>query len=298
MSLNGSFLSTRAGRVFVHRGGQAQAGRLPLVLVHGWLMSHYYFRSIIDALEKDREVIALDLPGHGESDRPRPGDFAYDLPAFANVVDEVMDRLGVARADVLGASMGGGTALTLAARHPERVERLILVAGAVYPPPVLPVDAKLALLPGVGSLLFKHAFGRREFERGARFLSVRDANSIDDEWVDYFWARFNRAGARDASYACLQMLCTLSQNNGDPGRVRAPTLLVWGDEDRMVPLSSGKRLARAIAGARLEIIPACGHMPHVERPQQLLRVVRSFLAEPASSLAATPIPPRRAQSLS
>jgi pimeloyl-ACP methyl ester carboxylesterase len=292
VSLSGSFVDTSAGRVFVHRGGRGA----PLVLVHGWLMSHYYFRRIIDALEEVREVIAIDLPGHGESDRPSPESFAYDLPAFAGIVDEVMGRLGIARADLFGASMGGGTALTLAARHPERVLRLILESAAVFPPPVLPLDAKLALAPMAGPFLFKHVFGRREFERGARFLSVRDGDCIDDEWVDYFWARFNRAGARDASYACLKMLCTLGQDNPDPGRVRAPTLLVWGDEDRMVPLASGKRLQRAIAGSRLEIIPACGHMPHIERPDELMRVVRPFLAAPPATLVEPSTAPR-AQSI-
>jgi pimeloyl-ACP methyl ester carboxylesterase len=192
--------------------------------------------------------------------------------------------------------MGGGTALTLAARRPERVQRLILVSAAVYPPPSLPLEARLALSPA-GPFLFKHVFGRREFARGARDLSVRDPACISPDWLDYFWARFNRAGARDASYACLKMICTLSPNNADPGRVRAPTLIVWGDEDRMVPLSSGKRLQRAIAGARLEVIPACGHMPHVERPEALVRAIRPFLAEPATALSETPIPPRRSQSI-
>jgi pimeloyl-ACP methyl ester carboxylesterase len=267
------------------------------VLVHGWLMSHYYFRPIIEELEAEREVIAIDLPGHGESDRPAPEAFAYDYSGFVEVVEEVMTTLGVARADLMGASMGGGTALALAARRPERVQRLILIGAAVYPHPSPPLEVKLALAPGAGPFLFKHVFGRREFERGARFLAVRDADCIDSEWVDYFWARFNRAGGRDAAYACMRMLCNLPQNTGDPGRVRAPTLLVWGDEDRMVPLASGKRLQRALAGARLEIIPACGHMPHVERPGELLRVVRPFLAAPAVSLLETPIPPRRSQAL-
>jgi pimeloyl-ACP methyl ester carboxylesterase len=292
VSLPGTFLPTRAGRLFIHRSGRGS----PLLLIHGWLMSHYYFRNIIPALAADREIIALDLPGFGESDRPAPEAFAYDLPAFADVVDEVMTALDIPRADILGASMGGGTALTLAARRPERVQRLILVSAAVFPPPRLPLEARLALAPG-GQFLFKHVFGRREFARGARDLSVRDPSCIDADWVDYFWARFNRAGAREASYACLKMLCTLSPNNGDPGRVRAPTLIAWGDEDRMVPLAMGKRLQRAIAGARLEVIPACGHMPHVERPEALVRAVRPFLAEPATALPETPIPPRRSQSI-
>jgi pimeloyl-ACP methyl ester carboxylesterase len=278
VSLPGSFLSTSAGRVFVHRGGRGT----PLVLVHGWMMSHYYFRPIVGALAADHEVIALDLPGFGESDRPAPQAFPYDLPSYAMLVDEVMERLGIARADVLGASMGGGVALTLAARHAERVQRLVLIGAAVYPPPQLPLDAKLLLTPVVGPFLFKNAFGKREFIRATRTFSVRDRQALDDDWIDYYWARMQRAGGVDATYACMRMLAGLSDVTQDPAQVRAPTLLVWGDEDRLVPLAAGKRLGRAIAGARLEVIPACGHMPFIERPDETLRVVRPFLAAAAT----------------
>jgi pimeloyl-ACP methyl ester carboxylesterase len=293
VSLPGTFLSTRAGRVFVHRGGRGA----PLVLLHGWARSHYYFRPIVEALAADHELIALDLPGFGESDRPSPDIFDYSLDTYADIVDEVMSQCGVASANVLGASMGGGVALTLAARRPERVQRLVLVGAVVYPPPGLPLEAKLALTPGVGPLLFKHVYGKRDFVRECRVQSVRDGRCISDDWIDYFWSRLQRAGGMDAAYACFRVCSSLAENSGDPGRVRAPTLLVWGDEDRLVPLSQGKRLGRAVAGARLEVIPASGHMPFIERPQQFLRVVRPFLATPAEPLVETPIPQRRAHSL-
>ncbi|MDB4965570.1 MAG: hypothetical protein JWN44_1259 [Myxococcales bacterium] len=293
MSLPGRFVSTPVGRVFVHQQGRGE----PLLLIHGWMMSHWYFRPIIDALSADYEIFALDLPGFGESDRPAPDAFAYDLGAYADIVDAVMGELGLARADVIGASMGGGVALTLAARHPDRVQRLVLAASAVYPPPLRALDARLALTPVLGPLVFRHLFGRRDFARGCRSFSVRDGRCLDDEWIDYFWARLNRAGGLDAAYACMRTLTSMSENNADPGRVRAPTLLVWGDEDRLVPLAHGKRLARAIAGARLEIVPAAGHMPFIERPAEFLRVVRPFLAAPATPLVETPIPPRHAHSV-
>ena len=290
MSLPGSFVETSAGRVFVHKSGRGA----PLVLIHGWLMSHWCFRQVIEPLAADREIIALDLPGYGESDRPSPATWGYDLGSYADVVDEVLRRIALERADVLGASMGGGVSLALAARHPERVQRLVLVGAAVYPVGVRDLGVKLALLPGIGPQLFKRAFLRGQFARGARAWSVRDGRLIDDDWIDYFWSRLCRAGGHDAAYACLRMLTSLAENTAEPGRVRAPTLLVWGDEDRLVPLAHGRRLSRAIAGARLEVVPASGHMPFHERPEEFLRVVRPFLAEPAAALAATPVPPRRA----
>lgn len=290
MSLPGSFVETSAGRVFVHRSGRGE----PLVLIHGWLMSHWCFRAVIEPLAREREVIALDLPGYGESDRPSPSTWSYQLAGYADLVDEVLRRLELGRVDVLGASMGGGVALSLAARHPERVQRLVLVDAAVYPARVRALGVSLALLPAIGPLLFKHGFVRRHFAYGARAMSVRDGRLLDEDWIDYFWSRMCRAGGHEAAYACLRMLTSLQENTAEPGRVRAPTLLVWGDEDRMVPLAQGRRLQRAIAGARLEIVPASGHMPFLERPDEFLRVVRPFLAEPAAPLAETPVPPRRA----
>ena len=150
-----------------------------------------------------------------------------------------------------------------------------------------------------GRFLCKHAFGRRECGAAARFdVGARSATVSTATLVDYFWARFNRAGGREASYAVLQIDGRAAPTTtANPVRVRAPTLLVWGDEDRMVPLAHGKRLQRAIAGARLRVVPACGHMPHIERPDELLRVVSSFLDAPPVALAETPTPSRRAHAL-
>jgi pimeloyl-ACP methyl ester carboxylesterase len=276
VSLPGTFLSTRAGRVFVHRSGHGA----PLVLVHGWMMSHFYFRDVVDALAAEREVIAVDLPGHGESDRPSTSVFAYTLPAYATLLGEVMEGLGLPAVDVLGASMGGGVALTLAAQSPERVKRLVLSAPAIYPPAYLPLDARVLLSP-IGAFVWKNLVTRREYGRSCRYYNVRDPLLLDEHFVDYYWARLQRAGGLDAAYACMRAMADCPAEPSTLERVQAPALLVWGDEDRLVPLAQGKRLARALPDARLEVIPACGHLPFVERPKEFLRAVRPFLAAPA-----------------
>jgi pimeloyl-ACP methyl ester carboxylesterase len=280
VSFPGQFIDTSAGRVFVHRRGPrhglgAAPPGSPLVLIHGFMMSHWMLRSVLEPLGRTREVIALDLPGFGESDRPL--DFAYDSAAFARVVVEVLDRLGVARAGVVAHSMGGGAALVLAARHPDRVARLVLVCPAVYPLE-LQLEQKL-LTTRLGPFLWKHLLPKRFFESSWRSRYVRDPRAVTDEHVEHVWERLNRPGGREAAFTAAMALTKLTNNSADPGRVRAPTLLLWPEEDRVVPLAHGKRLARAIPGAVLRVIPACGHDPFLDRPDQLWRELAPFLDE-------------------
>jgi pimeloyl-ACP methyl ester carboxylesterase len=275
VSLPGRFVTTSAGRVFVHRAG-APTGHPPLVLLHGLMMSHYIFRGLLPALTAEHEVIAVDLPGFGESDRPPPQGYAYDAPAFATTVVEVLDALSIGRASLLGHSMGGGVGLTLAARWPARVARVCLASATVYPLPQ-PPEAKLLFNEFLGPLVWHHVMARRDFARVERARHVRDPRVITDEHVDYYWARLNRAGGREAAYAALTQLARLQGASADPGRVRAPTLLVWAEEDRVVPLAHGKRLARALPGAELRVVPACGHDLFLERPDEFLRQVQPFL---------------------
>jgi pimeloyl-ACP methyl ester carboxylesterase len=270
VSFSGTFVETPAGRVFVHRRGQGA----PLVLLHGYMMSHWYFHAVLPRLADTYDVVAIDLPGFGESDRPSPDHYPYDLGSFAATAGQVLATLGIARASVVGHSMGGGVALTLAARHPERVERLVLVDALCYPPP----DAAVARLLSsrVGPLLWRHLVTRTLLARRQR-SDVKDPSVITDEHVDYYYERFTRGLGREAAYATLRALFGLSMATADPGRVRAPTLLLWGEDDRMVPLSLAKRLHRAIPGAELRVIPVCGHTPFLERPDEFLREVGPFL---------------------
>ena len=283
MSFPGRFVETSAGRVFVHRSGSGE----PLVLLHGFLKSHYIFRPVLPRLAATHDVIALDFPGFGESDRPPANRYGYDSPAFAATVVEVLDALKVERAAVMGHSMGGGAALTLAARWPERVSRLVLVCPAVYPLPMPPESA--LLLSAFGAFAWRHLVRRADYARIWRGRHVRDPRSVTEEWLDYYWARFNRAGAREASYAALVALSKLNNNSADPLRVRVPTVLIWPEDDRVIPLAQGRRLQRALPGAELRIVPACGHDLFLERPDELLRQIGTFLDggdEPALPVAA------------
>src|SRR5687767_8139688 len=132
MSLPGRLLSVDGIRVFVHHQGHAAARvgprRPPLLLVHGFMVSHFEWRHIIPALvAAGHEVIAIDLPGFGESDRPPVAEYGYDAPAWLRTITGVLDALDVERATFVGHSMGGAMSLYTAANRPERVDRMVLI---------------------------------------------------------------------------------------------------------------------------------------------------------------------------
>ncbi len=269
----GRYLDTSAGPVFVARRRAPGSARPPLVLVHGWLMAHGYFAALVDAL-RDRELVLVDLPGHGESACPSPERFAYDLPSYASVLGEVLDALQLGPIDLLGHSLGGGVALRTAIARPE-VRRLALVAPLVYGIPV-PLEAQLLMLRGLGPLLWRYGVRRADFVRTMR-RDYEDQRVVGDELVDWSYTRFCRPGARAATLATFLACVGLPDASDLPARVRQPTLVLWGDADRLVPLGLGRRLMVGLADARLAVIPATGHTPFVERPGLVVDELRGFL---------------------
>jgi pimeloyl-ACP methyl ester carboxylesterase len=272
MSLPGRHVDVGGTRIYYHRSGRGQ----PVVLLHGYLVSHWQWRHVIPRLALEHDVIALDLPGFGESDRPPPTAFPYDPRGFADTVVAVLDRLGIAHASLMGHSMGGGVALYVAARRPERVTRLVLVDPLVYRYRV-PLEGKLLRIPGVGSLLFKTAFSRSLVARYMRDRVYRDPALVTPDWVDYVWQRANRPGGLAAAHATLRFATDPEIIAGSVRAVRAPTLVVWGADDRLFPSRWAERLAGEIAGAKAIVTPVCGHSPPEERPEEFLRSIVPFL---------------------
>jgi pimeloyl-ACP methyl ester carboxylesterase len=252
---------------FVRRGeGPA------VVLLHGFASSIYTWKDVIGPLARGRQVIAFDFPGFGASAIPDPLD-SERLPA---TVLGLMDALGAARATLVGNSLGGAVAVAVAARHPERVERLVLVDAAGFnfasaDRPLLlravgsPAGAVLEYVP-VRSALF--AAGLRQV--------FHDQRLVTEERVAEYVRPYRRKGSIRASRQVLARAGGL----GFPGvveAVRAPTLVVWGREDRWIPVEHAARFARAIPGAQVAVLDACGHLPQEEKPRELVARLEEFL---------------------
>lgn len=269
-------VSTEGGRVFVVDRGPEAGPALPLVLVHGLLVTHHEFRDVIDALAVDRRVIALDLPGCGESDRPDPDDAdGYSLGWLAERVHEALGALGVLECELLAHSLGGAVAVELCTSVPVLVRRLVLVDPVVFPLE-LPLEGRMALLPRLGPFLWKQLYRRSDLRRHLqRVMSAPEL--VDERAVDVYWDRLGRDGGREAAYAMLQQMTRLEPMGEKLSKVAAPTLVVWGDRDALMPVETGERLCRLIPGAQLAVVEGCGHAVPEERPEALMELVRGHL---------------------
>jgi pimeloyl-ACP methyl ester carboxylesterase len=250
-------------------------GSPALVLVHDFLVSRLEFDDIIDALAARFHVIAPDLPGFGESEKPNAARFAYGIEAFAEAIADLIAAFEVGRAHLVGHSMGAAVAITLAAEHPELVQRLVIEDALCYPFP-MSFRMKLPLVPVIGGIIFKQLWGRSLFRAYFRDEIFRADAAVPLSRVDKHYDLFNGPSARESAHAVLRAVLDARPVVARLSRITSPTLVVWGRDDRLFPAQSAQRLAREIPGARLEIMDA-GHSPHEERPAEFVALVTQFL---------------------
>jgi pimeloyl-ACP methyl ester carboxylesterase len=257
-------------RVRYVRAGSGPA----VVLIHGLASSVVTWRDVLPVLARDHDVVAVDLPGFGASDQP--ADLSPDC--YPAIVTALMDRLGIARASLVGNSLGGAVAVWVAARAPTRVDRLVLLDAAGYnlAPRDRPLLLRLAGSP-LGALT-DHLPIRRPMVRIGLRQVFYDDSLVTDERVEEYAAPLFRPGAAAAIRSLLNSLG--HEGVAFPGviaQVKAPTLIVWGREDAWIPVRDADRFAATIPGSRTVVLEACGHMPQEERPAEVLRLLSEFL---------------------
>lgn len=266
-------VSARGARVRLVEAGEGP----PLLLVHGNLSSHAIWEEVLPRLARNFQVIAPDLPGFGQSEKPSPARYAYGFDAFAESLVDVVAALGLGRVSICGHAMGGSVALTLAARHAALIDKLILVDPVVYPPEP-DVLSRIAGIPMVGAFAFKQFCGRALFRSHFRDRVYAPGADVPWERVDRLFDVFNVPAAREAALATLRAASDTRPLVALLPRVTAPSLLVWGRSDRTLPVAHGRRLARELPRARFEVFE-CGHSPPEEQPEAFAEIATSFLAK-------------------
>src|SRR5258708_18173970 len=222
-------------------------------------------------------VIAPDLPGFGESEKPSPGRYRYDFEAFSESLVDLIAAVGLGRVSLCGHALGGAIALTVAATHADLVDKLILVNPLVYPPRPDAVT-RIAGVPVIGPLLFKQLYGRTLFR--SRFLGSErpDAEAPSSQRADRLFDMFDVPAAREAAYATMNAMLDTRPLMASVPRVKAPAMVAWGRGSRSSPFEHGRRLARELGGARFEVFD-CGSSPAEEVPEAFAKAVTSFLAD-------------------
>jgi pimeloyl-ACP methyl ester carboxylesterase len=252
-----------------------RAGAGPaVVLLHGFASSIVTWRDVMPALARTHDVVAVDFPGFGGSE-VRPG-----LPAsrYGELVLGLLDHLGIPHASLAGNSLGGGVAIVVAAGHPERVDRLVLIDSVGYN---LAAADRPWLLRVAGRKPVTRLVEALPLRRALVTLALRqifqDDRLVTAERVDEYVAPLLRPGAVAAAQALLDSGDDLGLT-GLVARVRVPTLVIWGREDTWVPVEHADRFLADIPGSRKAVIEGCGHMPQEERPADVTRLLEEFLA--------------------
>jgi pimeloyl-ACP methyl ester carboxylesterase len=272
----------RTVRIHGHDVSYRMAGDGPaIVLIHGIAGSSTTWRGVMPALAEHYTVIAPDLLGHGQSAKPR-GD--YSLGAYASGIRDLLAVLGHERITLVGHSLGGGVAMQFAYQFPEWAQRLVLVASGGLGKEVSPL-LKAVTLPGAEYVLplLLHRRIREVTEWPgvvARRVGWRPSDTVDEVWRSYT-SLTDRHGQMAFIHTVRSVIDVAGQRVSAHDRLylaeAVPTLIVWGDRDRVIPVAHAYRAAEAIRGARLEILPGAGHfLPWRDAPW-FLAVLEDFL---------------------
>jgi pimeloyl-ACP methyl ester carboxylesterase len=258
------FVEARGMRVRVRDEGPR--GAPAVVLLHGSAASLETWNAWTERLRGQYRLIRYDQPGHGLTG-PHPGR-DYSAAAYADVLHQVTERLGLDRFVLVGSSMGGWVAYHYAAAHPDRVERLVLIDAYGAPDQAevrLPLGFRIARSPLLSPLLLR--LTPREAVAAGLRDSVTDPARIDAATIDRHWAFLRYPGNRQAMIDQFQSM----RPDARPQQMRligTPTLILWGAEDRLIPAANGRWFALHIPGSRLIVYPGSGHLPMEEAPDR------------------------------
>jgi len=247
---------------------------LPVILLHGTGASLHTWDAWLDSLRGVRRVVRFDLPGFGLTG-PAPDD-DYRIQRYAELVVAVMDSLRIARGVIVGNSLGGQIAYHTQLIAPARVAALVLVDPTGYPrtSESIPIGFRLARIRATAGLMTRIL--PRSIVRSSVENVYGNPALVTDELVDRYYDLTLRAGNR----AALPVRLAQEEYGADTLLIRTiavPTLILWGDADRLIPVAHGERFAREIEGSRLIRYPGVGHVPHEEIPERTVSDVLGFL---------------------
>ena len=249
----------------------------PVLLVHGFgqFLEVWWFN--IGPLSQHYQVYAMDLPGHGLSEKPAV-DCTFSI--VTEFIIDFMEALGIGHASLIGHSMGGSICLDEAINFPDKVDRIILVDSGGLSEKV-PLLYRLCALPVLGDILV-----RPTIKAGVRHGIKRafyNPDLVTEDMVNLNYELLRKPGVKAAMLSIIRSGISISRSNPETiitdklRLVKVPTLLIHGAQDAVIPLKYAQNASRLIPDCRLEIINECGHCPHLEKASEFNEAVISFL---------------------
>lgn len=260
----------------IHFQEFGDAANPTVLLIHGYTASTFVWHSVAPALaERGFHVVAPDLVGFGFSEKPAW--FDYSILSQARVIVRLMNVLGIGRATVVGSSYGGAVASTVALDYAERVEKIVLVDAVCNDDVLSKAILKLATVRGVGEVLTSIFLDSKAFHKTRMKQTLAPANHhlITQERID---SVHRPLAAKDAHHSVLATsrswdACRIQD---DAQYINQPTLIIWGDQDKVIPIINGEKLFDSILNSRFVVFKDCGHVPQEEKPELFVDVVAEF----------------------
>ncbi|WLR52818.1 alpha/beta hydrolase [Bacillus tianshenii] len=274
---HGEFFSCENINIHYHYLQHPDNSKPVLVLLHGFLSSLFSFRKLIPLLEEQFSILAIDWPPFGFSEKSRK--FVYRTDNIANAILSMLEAMKLKSVTVIGHSMGGQVALKMAKLAPNKVDKLVLISCSAYMQRFPKKVSAATFIP------FFHLFLRRKLEKQGVHHNLRNVvyhhGSIDHEMINGYEQPFYQKGMFEALTRFLRHReddLTTEQL----AEIPHPVLLIWGNEDRIIPLKTGKRLLSDLSNAALKIFTETGHLVPEERAEETANEIVQFIKAPSS----------------
>lgn len=269
-------LQIKGNHIFYVAKGEGK----PIILIHGYGAAIWVWEKQINILSQSHRVYALDLIGHGFSDRPK---IPYTPETYIYFLRDFMDAVGIDQATLIGNSMGGGIAWAVALLFPERVRRLVLID--CVPPDVLDqvknesfrMLVAIKDVPYLPYLIFSG--GNRNSLKRILQECVSNINLITAEILNRQYQLSRIKGSSWTLYSTFRNAEKGLEFKGNLSQIHHPTLFLWGEEDQVFPPSVGKTLHQEMIGSKFQVIEKSGHIPMWETPDKVNEAILSFLQE-------------------
>jgi len=263
------FINTISGKIFIKESGEGE----PFLLIHGVLSSSDSFLPLLKSPPENVRMIALDLPGHGNSTPSKQ--FTPDWQLYSDLIYELAQKLNISNGfNLLGHSMGGGIAAYFAASNPKMIKKLILIDSltGIFK---LPLKGQIVQIPLIGDFIFKFLYNEKMFLNYFKTDVFYDASKINESHVKTFYKKFNKN--RELTLKAIRNTANQQIIADKISDIQSPTLIIWGEHDTLIPPHVSKSTAATIKNSTLKTVKNSGHSPIEESPDLTIPLIFKFL---------------------